>query len=77
MCGLVGILGCKGPDEERRAPVHAMAEPVVHRGPDGEVCTARKDCALGHRRLAFDLWCDATFSEGVLVPIAKSRKVVL
>ena len=29
MCGLVGILGCKGPDEERRQLVHAMAETMV------------------------------------------------
>jgi asparagine synthase (glutamine-hydrolysing) len=52
MCGLVGILGCKGPDEERRALIHAMAETMVHRGPDGEGYIARDDCALGFRRLA-------------------------
>jgi asparagine synthase (glutamine-hydrolysing) len=52
MCGLVGILGCKGPDEERRQLVHTMAETMVHRGPDGEGYVARDDCALGFRRLA-------------------------
>ena len=52
MCGLVGIWGCKGPDEERRQLVHAMAETMVHRGPDGEGFVAREDCALGFRRLA-------------------------
>ncbi|MCG6947493.1 MAG: asparagine synthase (glutamine-hydrolyzing) [Acidobacteria bacterium] len=52
MCGLVGILGCEGPDEERRQLVHAMAETMVHRGPDGEGYVAREDCALGFRRLA-------------------------
>ena len=52
MCGLVGIWGCKGPDEERRELVHAMAETMVHRGPDGEGYVAREDCALGFRRLA-------------------------
>jgi asparagine synthase (glutamine-hydrolysing) len=52
MCGLVGILGCEGPDEERRRLVHAMAETMVHRGPDGEGYVARDDCALGFRRLA-------------------------
>jgi asparagine synthase (glutamine-hydrolysing) len=52
MCGLVGILGCKGPDEERRRLIHVMAETMVHRGPDGEGYVARDDCALGFRRLA-------------------------
>ncbi len=52
MCGLVGIWGCKGPDEERRNLVHAMAETMVHRGPDGEGYVAREECALGFRRLA-------------------------
>jgi len=52
VCGLVGILGCKGPDEERRELVHAMADTMVHRGPDGEGYEARADCALGFRRLA-------------------------
>ncbi len=52
MCGLVGILGCRGPDEERRELVHAMAETMVHRGPDGEGYVAPEDCALGFRRLA-------------------------
>jgi asparagine synthetase B (glutamine-hydrolysing) len=50
MCGLIGVLGCKVPHGKRRASVHAIAETMVHRGPDGE---------------------------GVLVPIAESRKVVL
>jgi hypothetical protein len=49
---------------------------MVHRGSDGEVYTARKDCALGYRRLAIDSWCDATFGEGVPVPIADPRKDV-
>ena len=52
MCGLVGILGCKGPDEERRELIHAMAATMAHRGPDGEGHVAREDCALGFRRLA-------------------------
>ncbi len=52
MCGLVGILGCEGPDEERRRLVHTMAQTMVHRGPDGEGYVARNDCALGFRRLA-------------------------
>ena len=30
MCGLVGILGCRGPDEERRELIHAMANTMVH-----------------------------------------------
>jgi asparagine synthase (glutamine-hydrolysing) len=52
MCGLVGILGCKGPDEERRELIHRMAATMAHRGPDGEGYVAREDCALGFRRLA-------------------------
>jgi hypothetical protein len=52
MCGLVGILGCKGPDEERRELIHAMAGTMVHRGPDGEGYVARDDCALGFRGIA-------------------------
>ncbi len=36
MCGLVGILGCKGPDEERRELIHMMAATMTHRGHDGE-----------------------------------------
>jgi asparagine synthase (glutamine-hydrolysing) len=52
MCGLVGIVGCKAPDEERRELVHAMAATMAHRGPDGEGYVALDDCALGFRRLA-------------------------
>jgi asparagine synthase (glutamine-hydrolysing) len=52
MCGLVGILGCKGPDEERRELIHIMAATMAHRGPDGEGHVALEDCALGFRRLA-------------------------
>jgi asparagine synthase (glutamine-hydrolysing) len=52
MCGLVGILGIKAPDEKRRELVHTMAETMIHRGPDGEGYEARADCALGFRRLA-------------------------
>ena len=52
MCGLVGILGCRAPDEERRELVHAMAATMAHRGPDGEGYVALDDCALGFRRLA-------------------------
>jgi asparagine synthase (glutamine-hydrolysing) len=52
MCGLVGIVGYTGPDEERRELAHAMARTMVHRGPDGEGYVARNDCALGFRRLA-------------------------
>lgn len=52
MCGLVGVLGCREPDEQRRELVHAMAATMAHRGPDGEGYVARDDCALGFRRLA-------------------------
>ncbi len=52
MCGLVGIVGCRESDAERRELVHAMAGTMVHRGPDGEGYEARADCALGFRRLA-------------------------
>ena len=52
MCGLVGILGCRGPDEERRELIHMMAATMAHRGPDGEGYITREDCALGFRRLA-------------------------
>jgi asparagine synthase (glutamine-hydrolysing) len=52
MCGLVGIVGCRESDAERRELVHAMASTMVHRGPDGEGYVARDDCALGFRRLA-------------------------
>jgi len=52
MCGLVGIVGCRESDAERRELVHAMASTMVHRGPDGEGYEALADCALGFRRLA-------------------------
>jgi asparagine synthase (glutamine-hydrolysing) len=52
MCGLVGIVGCRESDAERRELVHAMAATMVHRGPDGEGFVDRPDCALGFRRLA-------------------------
>jgi asparagine synthase (glutamine-hydrolysing) len=52
MCGLVGIVGCRASDAERRELVHAMAATMAHRGPDGEGYEARADCALGFRRLA-------------------------
>jgi len=52
MCGLVGIVGCRESDTERRELVHAMAATMVHRGPDGEGFVDRPDCALGFRRLA-------------------------
>ncbi len=52
MCGLVGIVGCRESDAERRELVLAMAGTMVHRGPDGEGYEARADCALGFRRLA-------------------------
>lgn len=51
MCGLAGILhfGCV-PDAERR--VRAMADSLVHRGPDDEGFWSDVDCALGFRRLS-------------------------
>jgi asparagine synthase (glutamine-hydrolysing) len=52
MCGLIGILGRKERDPGRAETVHAMAETMAHRGPDGEGFVARDCCALGFRRLA-------------------------
>jgi len=52
MCGIVGILGRAGPDAELAETVHAMAETMVHRGPDGEGFASCAGCSLGFRRLA-------------------------
>jgi len=52
MCGLIGVVGASGSESDRRELVHAMAETMVHRGPDGEGLASRGRCALGFRRLA-------------------------
>jgi len=51
MCGLAGILHFGSlPDAPRR--VKAMANSLVHRGPDDEGHWSDDDCALGFRRLS-------------------------
>lgn len=51
MCGIVGQLRFDGPSVDR-ALVHAMAERVSHRGPDGCGFHFDRHVGMGHRRLA-------------------------
>ncbi len=51
MCGIAGILALDGAPPDGRL-VHAMADSLVHRGPDGEGFFEEGPIALGHRRLA-------------------------
>jgi asparagine synthase (glutamine-hydrolysing) len=50
MCGIAGIVDFSAPVEQRHAL--AMAEVLVHRGPDDSGAFAGADVALAHRRLA-------------------------
>jgi asparagine synthase (glutamine-hydrolysing) len=56
MCGIAGLLdpGWSGTAEELARLARAMAEPLAHRGPDGEGtwCDAEAGIGFGHRRLA-------------------------
>ena len=54
MCGLVGFLGKNGGGKDSLAMVTAMANTLVHRGPDdaGAWADERGDICLAHRRLA-------------------------
>jgi asparagine synthase (glutamine-hydrolysing) len=53
MCGIVGFIQ-RGSREANRGLVHAMAEAVAHRGPDGEGIWLDENTgvSIGHRRLA-------------------------
>ncbi|MGE0022666.1 MAG: asparagine synthase (glutamine-hydrolyzing) [Hyphomicrobium sp.] len=51
MCGLAGILHF-GARPEAQSRVKAMADAMVHRGPDDEGFWSEGDCALGFRRLS-------------------------
>ena len=51
MCGIVGLINRIGaPGREDLA--RAMADKVIHRGPDGGGAMAADNIALGHRRLS-------------------------
>ncbi len=58
MCGIAGILNFKSPSQSGRAEMEsvltAMAETMVHRGPDGQGLWVSNDGRVGlaHRRLA-------------------------
>ncbi len=49
MCGIVGFTG---DPEGKEAILHAMADSIAHRGPDGEGYFCEEGIALGHRRLS-------------------------
>ena len=53
MCGLTGLLDCRGTRNFDPALIQAMTDAVAHRGPDGEGVYNAPGVALGHRRLAF------------------------
>ncbi|MEL6536185.1 MAG: asparagine synthase (glutamine-hydrolyzing), partial [Bacteroidota bacterium] len=50
MCGIVGIVRPHG--QVQQDDVRAMANQIVHRGPDGEGYYAHQAVGLGHRRLS-------------------------
>lgn len=55
MCGIVGFFSCGSQgvtDTESREWLQAMAETLVHRGPDGGGVWVENGVALGHRRLS-------------------------
>lgn len=49
MCGIVGFTGER---EDKERILHAMADSIAHRGPDGEGYFCDDGIALGHRRLS-------------------------
>ena len=49
MCGICGLLAPDAPDP---APVEAMNDAIVHRGPDHGAVASYGRCVLGYRRLA-------------------------
>ncbi|MBX3192219.1 MAG: asparagine synthase (glutamine-hydrolyzing) [Labilithrix sp.] len=52
MCGIAGLITFDASLERARAVVHAMAERIAHRGPDGGGVLAHPDATLGMKRLA-------------------------
>ena len=52
MCGITGFARAHHDAEEARRIVKAMADRIVHRGPDGEGYYVDDQVALGHRRLS-------------------------
>ncbi len=52
MCGIVGFAAAKLEREEAKRTVKAMADLIIHRGPDGEGYFVDDQVALGHRRLS-------------------------
>ena len=52
MCGIVGFAARKQNPEEAKRVVKAMADLIIHRGPDGEGYYTDEQVALGHRRLS-------------------------
>lgn len=51
MCGIVGFIDKKHPDEKKQI-IKKMADRIAHRGPDGEGYYVDDNIALGHRRLS-------------------------
>ena len=49
MCGIAGFTGRQAPPEKERI-IHAMADAIANRGPDGEGYYTDEAVALGHRR---------------------------
>ncbi len=52
MCGIVGIAGSKSLSAAERGAVQAMADAIVHRGPDDEGFNYADEAAIGMRRLS-------------------------
>lgn len=51
MCGIVGYVN-KDKEKDKKKIIKAMADRIIHRGPDGEGYYIDNDVALGHRRLS-------------------------
>ena len=51
MCGIVGFVNQEKKKDKEKV-IKAMADKIIHRGPDGEGYYVDEDIALGHRRLS-------------------------
>ncbi len=52
MCGIAGILDCRGRSDVDRRLLRRMTAVIAHRGPDGDGVFHAPGIGLGHRRLA-------------------------
>jgi asparagine synthase (glutamine-hydrolysing) len=71
MCGISGIVGKKS--EQYSNAMHAMAQALHHRGPDGSAVYFFENCALGHNRLSI---VDLATGEQPMITPDKNRGIV-